>query len=138
MGTSCRLIDKTANDELPTSEAKEEPVQSDQSQESMPQRPKLGKPIPDCCENKECLLVDTPRVGEFHLDPKPLEESVIGKGESGQTFKFGRARVTQGSVKAARTLLAREFPQVTTIFLNQSQFDAFKKICFPDRAKSFL
>ena len=64
------------------------------------------------CKNQECLLVGTPRVGIFFLKQKPLEESIIGKGEEGKTFKFGKGKVTRGNVNAARNLLSREFPQV--------------------------
>ena len=65
-----------------------------------------------CCNNGTCLLWDTPRVGFFNLEQRSLEDSVIGRGESGTTFKIGKGKITKGNVNAARNLLSREFPQV--------------------------
>ena len=96
------------------------PIRSDSSNALANRKPiQTSKPTENC-KNKKCLLVDTPRVGVFQLEPKSLEESLIGKGERGQTFKFGKGKVTKGNVNAARNLLSREFPQVTQILKAQT------------------
>ena len=118
--TSCEFIEKTSQIEQPESEATDQTQHTsspgiDRTYSSTP------NPVPkEHCKNKECLLVDTPRVGVFQLDPKSLDESLIGRGDKGQTFKFGKGKVTKGNVKAARNLLSREFPQVTQILKAQT------------------
>ena len=75
------------------------------------------KQAPDHCTDQTCLLVDTPRVGVSWLQEREVGGSLLGRSEAGQTFKFGKGKVTKGSVKAARDLLSREFPQVKHDFL---------------------
>ena len=108
-GTSCELVDITSKIEQPESKFKDQ-IQSGSRKELFTTSP---EPVTsEYCKNKNCLLGDTPRVGVFPLKPKSLEDSLIGKGDQGQTFKFGKGKVTQGNVNAARNLLSREFPQV--------------------------
>ena len=118
--TSCEFIEKTSQIEQPESEATDQ-MQRTSSPEIDRTYSPTPNPVPEeHCKNKECLLVDTPRVGVFQLDPKSLDESLIGRGEKGQTFKFGKGKVTKGNVKAARNLMSREFPQVTQILKAQT------------------
>ena len=119
--TSCMFIEKTSQIEQPGYKATDQ-MQHTSSPDIDRTYSSTPNPMPkEHCKNKECLLVDTPRVGVFQLKPKSLEESLIGKGESGQTFKFGKGKVTKGNVKAARSLLSREFPQVTKSEKNPNQ-----------------
>ena len=68
-----------------------------------------GKP----CQDQDCILFDTPPVGIFELEPKSMEESLLGKINSGEAnFKLGKGKVKKGSVDAAHNLVEREFPQV--------------------------
>ena len=76
------------------------------------------KEEPDCCKDKMCLFLDTPRVGFFNLEPRSLEESLIGRLESGQTFKVGKGKISKGNVNTARNLLSREFPQVIFLIID--------------------
>ena len=118
--TSCEFVEKTSQMEQPEYEATDQ-MQHTSSPDIDRTYSSTPNPMPkEHCKNKECLLVDTPRVGVFQLDPKSLDESLIGRGEKGQTFKFGKGKVTKGNVKAARNLLSREFPQVTQILKAQT------------------
>ena len=64
------------------------------------------------CMDEQCLLFNTPPVGIFPLEPKSMEDSLLGKTEAGQTYKMGKGKFRKGNVKAAYDLLDREFPQV--------------------------
>ena len=66
------------------------------------------------CPDEQCLLFDTPPVGVFPLEPRSMEDSLLGRTEAGKRYKLGKGKVSVGNVKAARDLLAREFPQVTS------------------------
>ena len=110
-GSSCELV-ATISSHKVSQEETSQSIRSDSSNVLAHRKPTQTPKPTDNCKNKRCLLVDTPRVGVFQLEPKSLEESLIGKGERGQTFKFGKGKVTKGNVKAARNLLSREFPQV--------------------------
>lgn len=110
--SACHLVDNRLKMETSPQ------VHSSQDQENNVQQPEVQQDTkprsadPECCKQENCLLRDTPRVGVFPLDPKRLEDSLLGRCETGLKFKFGKGKVTQGNVKAARNLLTREFPQV--------------------------
>ena len=66
----------------------------------------------DPCQDPDCLLKDTPPVGIFPLEPKSMEDSLLGVTEAGQRYRLGKGTVSVGNVEAARNLLHREFPEV--------------------------
>ena len=114
--TGCKLSQNTKIKKLGHSKDPKRTTKQNSNQDEEPnnlQGTNIRKP--DQCWRRDCLLFDTPRVGVFHLRPKSLQESLIGKGEGGQRFKFGKGKVTKGNVNAARTLLSREFPQVASV-----------------------
>ena len=113
--TSCELVGKISSLEVPQQETGK-PIQSEPSKVLLKTKNTPTSKPSENCQNKICLLAGTPRVGVFQLEPKSLDESLIGRGEQGQTFKFGKGRVTEGNVNAARNLLSREFPQVNKSF----------------------
>ena len=52
-------------------------------------------------------------MGIFELTPKSMEESLLGKVNSGEAnFKLGKGKVKKSTVDAAHNLVEREFPQV--------------------------
>ena len=67
------------------------------------------------CQNNGCLLANTPPVGIFELDPRSMEDSLLGKVKQGRTFDMGRAKLKSGNVDAAYSLLEREYAMVKLI-----------------------
>ena len=78
------------------------------------------------CEDETCLLVGTPAVGVFDLAPRAMEDSLLGKAESGHVYKLGRGKFTKGNVAAAKDLLQREFPQVWRLQGNEMHSAPYK------------
>ena len=76
--------------------------------------PEYGDYSLEKCKDSACLLYETPPVGNIKLQPRSVQESLIGALQNGAKFKLGKGNVTNNAFEAAEKLLEREFPEVNS------------------------